>query len=213
MKTEAAPRLRADAATNLDRILLAALQVFSESGVDAGMDRIAARAEVGVGTLYRRFPSKDHLLEELVRSALDELLATAESALARPDGRGLEDFLFSVGRILAEHHGYAARIVQSQLFPQEKAAELRARVRRLTDQARQDGRLGAHVRVGDVHSVIWGLRGVIEATVKAAPRAWQRHLDLQLAGLRVMPAPTTHPALTSAQLAAVSGPSGAGATP
>jgi AcrR family transcriptional regulator len=57
------------------------------------MEEIACRAGVGVGTVYRRFASKDALIDELVRLAMEEVTAAAEQALARADGHGLEDFL------------------------------------------------------------------------------------------------------------------------
>ena len=72
--------LRRDAQRNYDRILDAARQVFGESGADACMEEIAARAEVGVGTVYRRFASKDALIDELLRLATQELIRDAEHA-------------------------------------------------------------------------------------------------------------------------------------
>ena len=55
--------LRRDAEVNLSRILLAARDVFAEHGYEASMEEIALRADVGVGTLYRRFPTKEQLIE------------------------------------------------------------------------------------------------------------------------------------------------------
>jgi AcrR family transcriptional regulator len=57
------------------------------------MEEIARRAGVGVGTVYRRFASQDALIDELLRLALEELLAAAEHVLARTDGNGLEELL------------------------------------------------------------------------------------------------------------------------
>ena len=59
--------LRRDAVRNQQLIVDAARQVVSEFGTDAGMELIAARAGVGVGTVYRRFPSKEALVDELIR--------------------------------------------------------------------------------------------------------------------------------------------------
>ncbi|MDQ1718021.1 MAG: hypothetical protein QOE89_1974, partial [Pseudonocardiales bacterium] len=62
----AARPLRRDAAENRERLLDAAIQVFAEHGLDAGVDEVARVAGVGTGTLYRRFPTKQALIDELV---------------------------------------------------------------------------------------------------------------------------------------------------
>ena len=77
--------LRADAARNLDRVLAAAREVFAEQGADAQMDDVARRAGVGVGTVYRRFPNKEALLEAVLARRMAELDARAEEALAGDD--------------------------------------------------------------------------------------------------------------------------------
>ena len=83
------PAGRRDAVRNYHRIVAAARDVFGESGTEASMEEIAARAGVGVGTVYRRFANKDALIDELLRLATAEVLAAAERALARADGHGL----------------------------------------------------------------------------------------------------------------------------
>jgi AcrR family transcriptional regulator len=70
-------RMRADARRNRERILDAARATFSEHGADAQMDEIARRAGVGVGTLYRHFPTKDQLVGELVRIKLADFAVRA----------------------------------------------------------------------------------------------------------------------------------------
>ena len=84
---------RRDAVRNYHRILDAARDVLGESGAEAGMEEIAARAGVGIGTVYRRFASKDALIDELVRLVMEEVTAAADRALTRDDGHGLEEFL------------------------------------------------------------------------------------------------------------------------
>ena len=74
--------LRRDAEVNLARILVAARDVFAEQGYEASMERIAERAEVGVGTLYRRFPTKADLFEAVVDAAKERNRAIAEEVLA-----------------------------------------------------------------------------------------------------------------------------------
>jgi AcrR family transcriptional regulator len=77
---------RRDAVRNYHRILDAAREVLGESGADASMEEIATRAGVGVGTVYRRFASKDALVDELLRLALEDVLVDTERALARAAG-------------------------------------------------------------------------------------------------------------------------------
>lgn len=77
--------LRADAARNLDRVLAAAREVFAEQGADAQVDDVARRAGVGVGTVYRRFPNKEALLEAVLARRMAELDVRAEEALADDD--------------------------------------------------------------------------------------------------------------------------------
>jgi AcrR family transcriptional regulator len=70
---------------NYYRILDAAREVLGESGADASMEEIAARAGVGVGTVYRRFASKDALIDELLQLAHEEVLSATERALLHTD--------------------------------------------------------------------------------------------------------------------------------
>jgi AcrR family transcriptional regulator len=63
---------------------------------------LAARAGVGVGTVYRRFASKEALIDELLRLALEEVMSATERALARTDGHGLEELLRALGRSFAD---------------------------------------------------------------------------------------------------------------
>ena len=69
----AARRERKDAQRNLERVLQAAHELFAERGVDVTMEEVARRAGVGVGTIYRRFPSKEHLLAAVSHAACDDM--------------------------------------------------------------------------------------------------------------------------------------------
>lgn len=82
------PHLRADARRNRDALLVAAAEVFATDGLDAPLSEIARRAGVGQGTLYRRFPTREALIEAIVDSHLAEL-----AAVARLAGDGPEAFL------------------------------------------------------------------------------------------------------------------------
>ena len=69
---------RTDALRNRERILEAAKEAFTRSGADASLDDIARRAEVGPGTLYRHFPTRDALIEAVYRSEVEKLAAAAD---------------------------------------------------------------------------------------------------------------------------------------
>src|ERR1043166_6338645 len=77
--------LRVDAARNRERILAAASEVFADRGLDVSLDDIARHAGVGVGTVYRRFPTKEALIEALFDSHLAQLEALAENAVSYAD--------------------------------------------------------------------------------------------------------------------------------
>src|SRR6476646_9866707 len=76
---------RADAERNRSRILAAASELFAERGLDASMPELADRAGVGVGTVYRAFPDKDHLLGAVVAERLRRLAAETEAATEADD--------------------------------------------------------------------------------------------------------------------------------
>ncbi|MBO0802893.1 MAG: TetR/AcrR family transcriptional regulator [Nocardiopsaceae bacterium] len=80
MEAEPETRLRADARRNREQIVAAAKQVFLESGPDVPMEEIARRAEVGVGTLYRRFPDRGELIRAVARDNFATVLAEATAA-------------------------------------------------------------------------------------------------------------------------------------
>src|ERR1700727_1301184 len=98
-----APRpLRRDAELNRQRILRAAAEVFTSRGLQASLDDVARHAGVGVGTVYRRFPDKESLVEALFEERIEAIVAIAEKALAEPDSwTGLVSFLESACSELA----------------------------------------------------------------------------------------------------------------
>ncbi|MFD2396928.1 TetR/AcrR family transcriptional regulator [Prauserella oleivorans] len=79
--------MRADARRNYERLLVEATDLFARHGVDASLEDVAKAAGVGIGTLYRHFPSRDALIEALLRTRFDSLAATAEHLLRHPRPR------------------------------------------------------------------------------------------------------------------------------
>jgi AcrR family transcriptional regulator len=174
--------LRRDALRNHERILDAAREVFGETGAAATMEEIAARAGVGVGTVYRRFTSKDALIDELLRLALEQLTAAAEQALARTDGYGLHELLRAFGRSFAEHARYATLLLERE--PDAAATgRIRAAVDDLTARAVAAGTVSPGITTADTLALASALRGLVETHGDLGPDAWQRFLDIHLAGL------------------------------
>jgi AcrR family transcriptional regulator len=175
--------VRRDAARNYGRILAAAREVLGESGADAGMEEIAARAGVGVGTVYRRFASKDALIGELLRLALEELTAAVDRALARTDGHGLEELLRAFGQSFADHARYANLLLERPADP-SATRRIRQGIDELTARATASGTVHAGVTAGDVMALVLAMRGLAQAAGEVDPVAWQRFLDIHLAGMR-----------------------------
>ncbi len=183
--------LRSDAARNRKRLLEAAAEVFAERGLEAGVDEVARVAGVGMGTLYRRFPTKDALIGELVRELLLDVLQDACEALEMPDGRGLETFLYAVGTLQSARLGCLPRLWNTE-HHDELQAEIRAVIERLLADAQRHGRVRTDLVPADVFAVMWSLRGVIETTRATAPDTWRRHLELILLGMQPSSAPLEH---------------------
>src|SRR3712207_1254961 len=103
--TEPRP-LRADARRNRERILEAGRKVFAERGRDVQMDEVAQLAGVGVGTLYRHFPTKEDLVLELMRESVCGCMDTAREAVTRDDpGEAVEWFARQNAANMARNRG------------------------------------------------------------------------------------------------------------
>lgn len=179
---EARP-LRRDAAVNRERVLAAAAEVFHEHGLTAGLEDVARRAGVGVGTVYRRFPTREALLEVLLSDLFTVYLHEAEQALALPDGAGLAAFVRTVGEVQATPRGCAMRLWSSPAV-EEQRARLHEAMARLVEDAQHHGACRADITVDDLVGVFVALRGVRETPTTTVALDWRRHLELCLLGLR-----------------------------
>ncbi len=98
--------LRADAQRNRDNILRAASQRFAAHGVNASLDEIARDAGVGPGTLYRHFPTREHLLYEVLHERQEILLSLRDQAAAMPEaGSALRSWMIALGDYLSAFSG------------------------------------------------------------------------------------------------------------
>ncbi|MBW9114031.1 TetR/AcrR family transcriptional regulator [Rhizobium cauense] len=105
------PPLRADARRNRDKLAEVAAAAFSETGVETSLEDIARRAGVGIGTLYRHFPSREHLVEVVYRRELESLAAAArELAASHPPDVALEEWMRRFVGYIAAKRGMATSL-------------------------------------------------------------------------------------------------------
>src|ERR687896_1168836 len=84
---------RADARRNFDALLAAARDAFNRDGIEVALEDIARQAGVGIGTLYRNFPTRSDLVEAVYVSEIEELVAAARGAIEREPWDALETWL------------------------------------------------------------------------------------------------------------------------
>jgi AcrR family transcriptional regulator len=181
-------RLRRDAERNRQRILTAAADAFAEVGLSVTMDEIARRAGVGVGTVYRRFPDKEQLIDALFEQRLDELVGLGEAALAEEDPwAGLVRFFESFLALQAADRGLK-EVVLSTAHGRDRVRVARGRiapvVRALIDRAQAEGSLRPDVVGPDIALVQFMVGAVIDYTHDVDPDVWRRLLAIVLDGLR-----------------------------
>ncbi len=198
-----APPLRRDAAVNRERILTAAVEVFSASGAEAGIDEVARRAGVGVGTVYRRFPTKDALLAEIVAQLLRDLVTVAREALDAPPESGLSAFLTGAGELQARHAGCLWQLWSGGHEGSATLRELRAIGQQLLAGAKDAGAVREELVYEDIGMLLWSLAGVVESAHGVDPQLWRRTLELMLNGMKPSAAKLSHPPLPPGGLDAV----------
>lgn len=108
--------LRKDARRNREALLIAASEAYSERGVDASLEDIARRAGVGIGTLYRHFPTRDILNEAVYRREVDTLCDGATDLSGEPPVEALRTWMRSFASYVAKKRGMAMAL-KSALGP------------------------------------------------------------------------------------------------
>lgn len=170
--------LRVDAERNRQRILAAARTAFSELGLGAPMDEIARRAGVGVGTLYRRYPTRDDLITAAFEAKMAAYAEAARNALADPDPwSGFCGYVEQICAMQASDRGFTT--VLTLTFPAAKRFEADrdrafADFVQLIDRAKAAGKLRADFVAEDMPLFLMANAGVLTATADAAPETWRR---------------------------------------
>jgi AcrR family transcriptional regulator len=179
--------MRADARRNYEKLLASAEAAFSRYGVDASLEDIARSAGVGIGTLYRHFPTRDALLEALMAERFEASRARAEELLHEPDPvRAVTAWLREFVQSSTTYRGLPASVAAvlndptSHLYASCHA--MRAAAEQLLVRAQESGAIRTDVPPADVFlmasAVGWAGEQVTD------PVRTERLLDLLVDGLR-----------------------------
>lgn len=179
--------LRADAQRNRDRLLAAASDAFAECGADVSLEAVAKRAGVGIGTLYRHFPTRDTLVEAAYRAEVEHLAQAASELLA--EHRSDEALALWLDRFVAyaaAKRGMLEALRSLSAGPEDLFASTRVQITgaltTLLDAAHAEGTVREDVEPGDIMratGAIWAMN---------ADEDWQANarklLALLMDGLR-----------------------------
>ena len=187
--TEVSPRaLRSDAERNRRLVLDAATQAFAQDGLDVGMAEIARRAGVGNATVFRRFPSKDALIEAIVDEKIAELLAAAERAAEIEDPwDSLVDMLEKTAALQARDHGFFQATEEFMLRHPDLLRRHRPvieAVDRLVVRAQAAGVVRDDVTTLDLLGLVKGSVVCLPPSRDLRDDGWRRYLSIVLDALR-----------------------------
>src|SRR3954453_2410986 len=183
--------LRADAERNRQRILAAAASVFADRGLDVSLDDIAHAAGVGVGTVYRRFPDKDALIDALFETKIAALEQLTQDALAMEDPwEGFVHFMRGMSHSHAKDRG-----LKECIFSAHRGRERAERARQaiapvaaqLLERAQAEGRVRADVVATDMPLMHFAVGYIADAVREISPDSWERLLTILLDGLAAQP--------------------------
>ncbi|MDX3854741.1 helix-turn-helix domain-containing protein [Streptomyces sp. AK02-01A] len=176
--------LRADARRNYEALLAAGKRVFTHAGAEAPMEDVAKEAGVGQGTLYRHFPSREHLFVAIMKERVDLLDEQARELLGAPDAwQALAHWLRLYDRSATEYRGLSARVgdgLADDASPVAAAcAPMKASFAQLLDRAREKGAVRADITAVHILTMVAGLPKHAEHGATA-----DTYLDIVLRGLR-----------------------------
>jgi len=180
---------RADARRNHDKVVAAAATAFAQSGLEAQVEDIARRAGVGVGTVYRHFPTKEALVEALAADHFERLADIAEAALVE-EGEPWAIFAAVIWRSATAAAADVAwcEIIGGHPSAAQAAARgksrLAAAVTTLITRAQATGAMREDATVDDIRTIMCGFGHVAAAQRAGAELNWERYLQIALDGLR-----------------------------
>ena len=179
--------LRADARRNREKVLAAARAVFAEQGVDAQMDDVARRADVGVGTVYRHFPTKDALLNALTDELFEVIAAHAREMLELDDPwEAFQRALWFSGEKTAGDRAFAEILGATQSNVPRSCPgkeDLIATTTELMRRSIEAGKMRPDAMIDDIPMLMCGIGSAV-GMPHSRPDAWRRHLRIVLDGLR-----------------------------
>ena len=178
-----APAQRADARRNRAKIVNAARACLARDGLDAQMDDIARRAKVGVGTVYRHFPTKDDLVVALCADRFDRLAELANAALEEPDPwKAFCEFLRASAEIQVADRALSEVMLDRSDVMREHAERVGVLelVNELMRRAKKTGDLRKDAEPEDVPMLICALGGAAEMKMMD----WERYLGIAIDGFR-----------------------------
>lgn len=196
--------MRADARRNYDRLLTAAKAAFTEYGAEASLEDIARRAGVGIGTLYRHFPTRQTLLEATFRDLLDALQDRGRALLAdATPAEALIDWLHTLMDYVSRYRGLSELVMSTMRDPASdlytSCSGMREVGGQLLIRAQRAGAVRHDVDGSDLIMMVNGIAWAGQRT-PAHDRVDQL-LDVMIGGLREAPQ-LAAPQLAAPQLAA-----------
>jgi AcrR family transcriptional regulator len=178
---------RADARRNREAVLAAAKKLFADQGLEAQIPDVAKAAKVGVGTVYRHFPTKDDLIAALAAQHFERLAQKAREGLEMEDAwEGIAEFIRFSTQIQADDRGLC-EVTGSRPDLMDRAAqatELPELCDRLVKRAQRSGKLRRDLEWQDIPMIACGLGRSTYATMGPAVGRWPRLVEIVLDGLR-----------------------------
>jgi AcrR family transcriptional regulator len=173
---------------------VAARAAFAEQGREAQMDDVARRAGVGVGTVYRHFPTKEALVQALAVELFNGVLVSAREGLEFEDPwEGFMHALWSGAKLLASDRAFTEIAAEAEMpIPAGSQDEVNEIYAELIRRAQAAGHLRTDLMLDDIPMFMCGI-GMATAKPHRCPGAWQRHLTLIIDGLRATNASGTLP--------------------